>query len=121
MLADVAEQIAPVRLEFAKAGLNHMSLPGVVEMLTASADPLLGFEQEVRELRADLLRQVLQQGHAKKQVNLNILFVLGLLKSRVQKIGKLAFPRRSFGRARSLPVGFPARGLPAIHLQTVSL
>ena len=87
VLPDVPEKIAAVRLQFGQTRLDHMGLLGVVEMLAAAADPFLGFEQKVRELRADFLRQILRQCHAKKQVNLNVLFVLGVLQPCVQKVG----------------------------------
>ena len=121
MLAHVPEQIAAVRLQFGDARLDHVGMLGMIEMRAASPDPLLGFEQEVRELRADLLREIFQQGHAKEKIDLDIFLVLGLLKPAVQEIGKLAFPGRSLGRARGLPVGLAARGLPPVRLQTVGL
>ena len=72
--------------------------------VAAAADPLLGFEQQVRELRADLLRQEFQQSHAKQQIDLDIFFIFGLLKPGVKKIGKLPFPGRTL-RERARPCG----------------
>ncbi len=117
VLAHVSEQVAAVRLQFGEARLDHVGLLGMIEMLAARPDPFLGFEQQVRELRSDLLREVLQQSDAKKQIDLDILFVLGLLQPGVQKFGKLPLPGGRLGRARGLPVGFAAQGLPAVRLR----
>ncbi len=121
MLAHGAEQIAAVGLQFGEAGLDHMGLLGAIEMRAASADPLLGFEQEIRKLRADFLREVLQQGHAEQQIDLDIFFVLGFLKPRIEKIGKLPLPGSSLGRACGFSVGLAACGLPPFRLRAVGL
>ena len=90
-------------------------------MLAAPANPFLGFEHEVCELSADLLGQKLQQSDTKQEVDLNTLLELGVLESRVQKVGKLALPDNRLRRPRDFAVGFPAMALPAIDLGAVGL
>jgi hypothetical protein len=121
MLTHGAEEIATVCLEFGEAGLDHMALLSMIEVRAASPDPLLGFQQEICELRADLLRQVFQQGHAEEQINLNIFLKLGLLKAGLEKIGELSFPGRALGGTRGFPIGLAAWNLPTAWLQTVVL
>ena len=121
VLARLAEHIPAVGLQFGQPRLDHVRLLGMVEMLAAAADPLLGFEHEVRKLRADFLRQELQQGDAKQQVNLDILLVLGVLEPGVQKVGKLALPGGRLRRTRDPAVGLPAVNLPAVRLRAVGL
>ena len=77
MLARLPEHIAAVGLQFGQPRFDDMRLLGMLEMSAAAANPLLGFEHQVRELRADLLRQELQQSDAQDQVNFDILLIFG--------------------------------------------
>ena len=87
VLAHHAEHIPAVGLQFGEARFDDVPLLGLLEMPAAAADPLLGLEHEVCELRADFLRQELQQGDAKQQVDFDILLEFRLFEAAVQQVG----------------------------------
>ena len=92
MLSHLAKNVAPVGLQVCQARLHDVCLFGALEIFAPSADPLLGFEEQIRKLRSDLLGQEFQQGHAKQQVELNLLFVLGASERGLHQLQCLAFP-----------------------------
>jgi hypothetical protein len=121
MLAHGAEEIATICLEFGEACLDQMALLSMIEMRAASTDPLLGFKQEICELRADLLRQVFQEGNTEEEINLNIFLELGLLETGLQKIGELSLPGGALGGTRGPPIVLATWNLPTVRLQTLVL
>jgi len=73
VLACLAENIPPVRLEFSQPRFHHVRLLGVIKMHAAIADPFLRFQQEICELRGDLLGKEFQHRDTHQQIDFNVL------------------------------------------------
>ncbi len=100
VLARLAKNISPVRLQFRQPGLQHVRLFAAVKMFAAAANPFLPFQHKIRKLRTDFLGKKFQERNPQQQVNLNILPVFRVLKSRVQQVREMPLPCAGFRCAR---------------------
>ena len=115
VLARLAENISPVRLQFSQPGFQYVRSFAAFKMLAAAANPFFPFQHEIRELRADFLRKEFQQRDTQQQVNLNIFSEFCSLQSRLEQVREVPLPGARLRRARRFPLLGLAFGLRKEH------
>jgi hypothetical protein len=115
MLARLAKNISPVRLQFSESRFQYVGLFAAVKMLAAAANPFLPLEHEIGELCSDFLRKKFQQRDTKQEINFNIFSEFGSLQPRVQQVRKMPLPGAGLRRPRRFAFRELAFGLRQEH------
>ena len=107
MLAHLAEDIAPVGLQFGQPRLHHVGLLGALEVFAAAANPLLGFQQQGGELAPiSCVRNLISATRSSRSSSIFFSY-LARVSDACSSSSSLALPGaglRALGRRRAAPV-----------------